>query len=161
MSLTLNREVVLPASLKDLERLQNWVEEALEEAGCGGPVAGRIGVAVEEVFVNIAKYAYNGQAGEATVRLQLEMPWLVMEFEDQGKPFNPLNFPPPDTSASLEDRPVGGLGIFLTVKMMDRVSYRRQGGKNCLTLWKNLSPSEGGGKDGQGRIPDSSGAVKG
>ncbi|MDR0997979.1 MAG: ATP-binding protein [Treponema sp.] len=147
--MTLNREVVLPASLEDLERLQTWVEEALEEADCDSPMAGRIGLVVEEVFVNIAKYAYDGQSGDARVRLRVERPWLVMEFEDQGKPFNPLDFPPPDISASLEDRPVGGLGIFLTVKMMDKVSYRRSEGKNCLTLWKNLSGLESGQKSGR------------
>jgi anti-sigma regulatory factor (Ser/Thr protein kinase) len=136
--LTLNREVVLPASLEDLERLQQWVEDALEEAGCDGRVAGRIGVAVEEIFVNIAKYAYQGKSGDATVRLRVEKPWLLMEFEDEGKPFNPLDFPPPDVSASLEDRPVGGLGIFLAAKMMDKLSYQRLDGKNRLSLWKNL-----------------------
>jgi anti-sigma regulatory factor (Ser/Thr protein kinase) len=148
MSLILNREVVLPASLEDLEFLQNWVEEALEEADCDGRIASRVRVAVEEVFVNIAKYAYQGQKGDARVRLRVERPWLIMEFEDQGKPFNPLESPPPDISASLEDRPIGGLGIFLTVKMMDKVSYRWSEGKNCLTLWKSLSGSESGQKPG-------------
>lgn len=140
--MTLDREVVLPASLEDLERLQKWVEETLEEAGCDGRIAGRIGVAVEEIFVNIAKYAYDGKSGEATVRFRVEKPWLVMEFEDRGKPFNPLDFPRPDLSASLEDRPVGGLGIFLAVKMMDKVGYQRIDGKNRLSVWKNLSGSD-------------------
>jgi anti-sigma regulatory factor (Ser/Thr protein kinase) len=144
MSLTLDREVVLPASLEDLERLQKWVEETLQEVCCDGRMAGRIGLAVEEIFVNIAKYAYDGKSGDATVRLQVETPWLVMEFEDRGKPFNPLDFPPPDVSASLEERPVGGLGIFLTVKMMDQVSYRRIDGKNCLSIRKNLSGPKNG-----------------
>jgi anti-sigma regulatory factor (Ser/Thr protein kinase) len=156
--LILNREVVLPASLEDLERLQAWVEDALEEADCDRRIAGRIGVAVEEVFVNIAKYAYGGKSGDATVRLQVERPWMVMEFEDWGKPFNPLDFPQPDVSVSLEDRPVGGLGIFLTVKMMDKVSYRRLDGKNCLSLWKNLEASEPGREAAQGGpSPDGAG----
>jgi anti-sigma regulatory factor (Ser/Thr protein kinase) len=125
--------------MEDLERLQAWVEETLEEADCDGRMAGRIKVVAEEIFVNIVKYAYGGGTGDATVRLRVEKPWLVMEFEDGGKPFNPLDFPPPDTSAPLDKRPVGGLGIFLTVKMMDQASYRRIGGKNCLTLRKSLS----------------------
>jgi anti-sigma regulatory factor (Ser/Thr protein kinase) len=138
MSLTLNREVLLPASLEDLERLQQWVEDTLEEAGCDRRMAGKVGVAAEEIFVNIVKYAYEGKSGDAVVRLRVEEPWLIMEFEDGGRPFNPLDFPAPDVSASLEDRPVGGLGIFLTVKMMDKVSYRRIDGKNCLALWKKI-----------------------
>jgi anti-sigma regulatory factor (Ser/Thr protein kinase) len=131
--------MVLPASMEDLERLQAWVEETLEGADCDGRMASRIKVAAEEIFVNIVKYAYDGRAGDATVRLRVEKPWLVMEFEDGGKSFNPLDFPTPDTSVPVEDRPIGGLGIFLTVKMMDEVSYRRIDGKNCLTLRKRLS----------------------
>jgi anti-sigma regulatory factor (Ser/Thr protein kinase) len=141
---------VLPASLADLECLQDWVEKTLEEMDCDLSIAGKIGVAVEEIFVNMAKYAYDGKSGDATVRFRMEGPWLIMEFEDRGKPFNPLDFPPPDVSASLEDRPIGGLGIFLAVKMMDKADYRRIDGKNRLSLWKNLSGSEKGRNAGEG-----------
>ncbi|GHV45816.1 hypothetical protein AGMMS49546_32570 [Spirochaetia bacterium] len=133
-----NKELCLPARLEELERLQAQVEEFLEQEGCVPKICNQISVVTEELFVNIVRYAYNGKVGEALVRIGREGAFLTLQFEDAGKPFNPLEQPPPDTAASLEDRPIGGLGIYLTMKMMDEVHYERINGKNCLTIRKKV-----------------------
>lgn len=138
MSLTFSKELHLPARLEELENLQALVEEFLETAGCSPKTCNQIAVVTEEIFVNIAHYAYDGKAGEALVRIGTEGDFLIIQFEDAGKPFNPLDRPSPDTKASLGDRPIGGLGIYLTMKMMDGVYYERIGGKNCLTIRKKI-----------------------
>ncbi|GHV91020.1 histidine kinase [Spirochaetia bacterium] len=136
--MTFSKELNLPARLEELESLQALVEEFLDHEGYGPKICNQVSVVTEELFVNIARYAYNGNAGEALVRIGVERPFLTLQFEDAGKPFNPLDQPPPDTNASLEDRPIGGLGIFLTMKMMDEVHYERIDGKNCLTIRKKI-----------------------
>jgi anti-sigma regulatory factor (Ser/Thr protein kinase) len=138
MSLTFSKELRLPARLEELESLQALVEEFLEQDGCSPKICTQVAVVTEELFVNIARYAYDGKAGEALVRIGVERPFMTLQFEDKGKPFNPLDQPPPDTSASLEARPIGGLGIYLTMKMMDEVHYERINGKNCLTIRKKI-----------------------
>ncbi|GHV76058.1 histidine kinase [Spirochaetia bacterium] len=136
--MTFSKELRLPARLEELESLQALVEEFLEHEGYGPKICNQVSVVTEELFVNITRYAYDGKNGEALVRIGVELPFLTLQFEDTGKPFNPLDQPPPDTNASLEDRPSGGLGIYLTMKMMDEVHYERIDGKNCLTIRKKI-----------------------
>jgi anti-sigma regulatory factor (Ser/Thr protein kinase) len=138
MSLTFSKELRFPARLEELESLQALVEEFLENEGCSPKICNQVSVVTEELFVNIARYAYDGKAGDALVRIGVDRPFLTLQFEDAGKPFNPLDQPSPDTQASLEDRPIGGLGIYLTMKMMDDLHYERIDGKNCLTIRKKI-----------------------
>jgi anti-sigma regulatory factor (Ser/Thr protein kinase) len=138
MSLAFSKELRLPARLEELESLQVLVEEFLEHEGCTPKICNQVAVVTEELFVNIARYAYDGKAGEALVRIGVERPFMTLQFEDMGKPFNPLDQPLPDINVSLEDRPIGGLGIYLTMKMMDEVHYERINGKNCLTIRKKI-----------------------
>jgi anti-sigma regulatory factor (Ser/Thr protein kinase) len=88
---------------------------------------------VEEIFVNIAHYAYTPETGSVTIRMSVQEN-IVIEFEDSGKPYNPLEKEDPDIKASAEEREVGGLGIFMVKKIMDKVEYRREGNKNILTI---------------------------
>ena len=138
MSLIFSKELHLPARLEELESLQALMEEFLETAGCTPKICNQISVVTEELFINIARYAYGGKAGEALVRIGIEGDFLTVQFEDAGEPFNPLNQPAPNTEASLENRPIGGLGIYLVMEMMDEVYYERIGGKNCLTIRKKI-----------------------
>ena len=98
----------------------------------------QIDVAVEEIFVNIANYAYSPDTGPATVRLDIRDGIAVITFIDSGVPYDPLAKPDPDVTLSAEDRPIGGLGIFLVKKSMDSVSYNYESGKNVLRLKKRI-----------------------
>jgi len=135
-----DREIRLPARIDELDQLLEWLEGILE--GQPGKIIHGVCLAVEELFVNIASYAYRGfpegPLREATIRLALRDSCLILQIEDSGKAFNPLEYPKPDTHAPLEDRPIGGLGIYLTRKVMDEMDYARVGEKNILTFRKNL-----------------------
>ena len=100
----------------------------------------QIDVAVEEIFVNIANYAYNPDIGSAgiTVETQEDPLSVVITFTDGGVPYDPLKKPDPDVTLPAEERQIGGLGIYMVKKSMDDISYDYKDGKNILTLKKNL-----------------------
>ncbi|MDR0908506.1 MAG: ATP-binding protein [Spirochaetaceae bacterium] len=131
------------ASESNLDTVLDWVEHILENNAVDNKTIGRIKVVSEEVFINIAQYAYKEQnisANEAVADITLDIHdnKLTLSFNDRGVPFNPLEKSDPDISADIEDRPIGGLGIFITKKWMDTVQYERKDGKNVLTLEKIL-----------------------
>ena len=96
-------------------------------------------LALEEVFMNVAMHGGDEQ-GHATVWLELDRAdgRLNLSLSDDGRAFDPLALPTPDLDAPLEERPAGGLGVYLVREMMDDVSYSYQGGRNCLSMWKSL-----------------------
>ena len=100
----------------------------------------QIDVAIEEVFVNIVRYAYPEGEGEAAIEVETtDSPRAVkITFEDEGVPFNPLEHEDPDIMLSADDRPAGGLGILMVKKSMDDVSYEYKDGKNRLTITKSF-----------------------
>jgi anti-sigma regulatory factor (Ser/Thr protein kinase) len=97
----------------------------------------QIAIAVEEIYVNIAHYAYNPEVGGATIRIAVGDE-ITIEFEDRGKAYNPLLKDDPDITAGVEERDVGGLGIFMVKKIMDAVDYRYEEGKNILLIRKAI-----------------------
>ncbi len=133
-------ELELDAVPENLQELQSFVEEHLEAADCPPRAEMQISVAVEEIFVNIASYAYAPLSGKAKVCVQMsDNPSSVsITFIDHGVPYNPLAKIDPDVHAEASDRPIGGLGIYMTKKMMDDVTYEYKDGQNILTLKKNL-----------------------
>ena len=140
-TLTFTRnELEIEASDENLAVVQAFVEEHLSDTGCSMKAQMQIGVAVEEIFVNIAHYAYAPDKGKATVRVEVsEDPVAVtITFVDHGIPYDPLAKEDPDVELAAEDRPVGGLGIFMTKQLMDDVSYEYRDGQNILTLIKNM-----------------------
>ena len=130
----------VPASLDELPNVLAFVDEKLESIGCPMKTQMQIDVAVEEVFVNIAHYAYTPETGNAviTTRISPEKDVVEIEFRDSGIPFNPLEKPDPDVSLSAEDRKIGGLGIYMVKKSMDSMTYARRDGQNILTLTKKV-----------------------
>jgi len=108
--------------------------------GCPPKAEMHIEVAAEEIFVNIAHYAYAPQKGSATVRVEVgEDPVSVtITFMDRGTPYDPLSREDPDVTLGAEERAIGGLGVFITKKTMDDVAYEYRDGRNILTLKKNL-----------------------
>ncbi|MDR2157551.1 MAG: SpoIIE family protein phosphatase [Clostridiales Family XIII bacterium] len=132
------RELEIDADKTNLNRVLSFITEPLRARDVGAAHISQIEVAAEEVFVNIASYAYTPERGRVKIRCFLG-DVLVLIFEDEGKPFDPLSLPDPDINLFAEERTIGGLGIFMTKKIMDKVSYRYEDGKNILTLGKKLS----------------------
>ena len=133
-------ELEVEAAVENLSQVAEFVDGHLEEAGCPLKAQMQIDIAVEEIFVNIAHYAYNPEVGKATVRVEVteEPVTVTITFVDQGIPYDPLAKEDPDVTLSAEEREIGGLGIFMTKKTMDDVSYEYKDGQNILTLKKKL-----------------------
>lgn len=133
-------ELIIPAETKRLDDVLSFVDQILNRYDCPMDVQIQIDIAVEEIYVNIAHYAYNPDVGEATIRCMVENDPLrvVIEFMDGGVPYNPLERETPDLDLSAEDREIGGLGIYMVKNSMDNVSYRHESGKNIFTIQKNL-----------------------
>jgi anti-sigma regulatory factor (Ser/Thr protein kinase) len=123
--------------LGELRQLGAWVSAFAETHGIPGSVAHAIDLALEEWLTNVVSYAYADQAEHwITVRLECSAGEARMTVEDDGREFDPLDRPPVDTTEPLETRGIGGLGIHMIRKLMDRVEYRRAGGRNILTMTK-------------------------
>ncbi len=129
-----------PAAPEHLGAVLAFITEELEKADCSMKVCMQVQMAAEEIFVNIAHYAYHPVSGSAEVRCEVggEPPRVVLQFMDGGKPFDPLKKPDADTALSTEAREIGGLGILMVKKTMDAVRYAYQDGKNILTIEKEL-----------------------
>lgn len=140
-------ERIFPAEPEQLEPVQRFVEEQIERYDCSARVRFQLDVAVEEIFINIAKYAYRpGQAGQAAVRCCVggDPLQVTIQFQDQGVPFNPLAKEDADITLSARERQIGGLGILMVKKSMDAVRYSYEDGKNILTIQKNIGAAPGG-----------------
>ncbi|MDR0897595.1 MAG: ATP-binding protein [Oscillospiraceae bacterium] len=130
--------LTLPARVERLAEASAFVEGLLAEGGCPKKIALQIGVALEELFVNIARYAY--APGEGRVEIQCELspaaPGVCITLVDTGAPYDPLNKQDPDITLDAAARELGGLGIFLAKKTMDEIVYRYEHGANRVTLVK-------------------------
>ena len=136
-----NNDVLhLAAELNNLEQVLAFVDGYLEAADCSMKTQMQIEVAVEEIYVNIAHYAYKTGTGDAyiTVRIEEDPKTVEIEFRDTGMPFDPTANPDPDVTLSAEKRKIGGLGIFMVKKSMDDIQYRRENGCNILKIRKKL-----------------------
>ena len=134
------QELDIEAVKENLGEVQQFVEEHLEKVDCSPKTVMQIGLAVEEIFINIASYAYAPEKGNATLRVEVsgEPVSVSITFIDHGVPYDPLKKEDPDVTLSAADRGIGGLGIFMTKKIMDDVTYEYKEGKNILTLKKEL-----------------------
>ncbi|MGN0114587.1 MAG: SpoIIE family protein phosphatase [Acutalibacteraceae bacterium] len=133
-------EKVFPADVSALSDVLAFIEQQLEKANCPMKTVTQICVAIEEVFVNVAHYAYKDGKGDAKIAFGFDESSRTATFvlSDSGVPFNPLQKPDPDITLSANEREIGGLGIFITKKTMDDVSYRYENGENILTMTKKL-----------------------
>ena len=126
------------ADTKELSNIQEFVETELEKYNYNSKTIFQINLVIEEVFVNIANYAYKDKLGFCTLTIQPENNKITFTFEDNGVPFNPLERLDPDISLSADKREVGGLGIFLTKKTMDEIKYKYENNKNILIITKTI-----------------------
>ena len=125
---------IFPAEEKLLPQVTAFALEAAEAAGLAPARWPHLELAAEEVFINICRYAYKEPPGEVSLRLEEEGGLLWLTFIDRGLPFDPLDQAAPDLATEVEERPVGGLGLFLTMRLMTELSYRRAEGLNILKL---------------------------
>ena len=134
------KELTVDAAVENIEVVTDFVNEELEKLDCPLKARRQIDIAIDELFGNIARYAYSPDVGKATVRFSVEENPLevTITFIDTGIPFNPLEKSNPDTHLSAEERPIGGLGIFLVKKSMDMVEYEYKNGQNILKIKKNI-----------------------
>ncbi len=134
------RELEIEAKDETLEQVLGFVDETLEEMECPMKTQTQIEIAVEEIFVNIAHYAYGGEPGPAriTIETQEDPRGVIIGFSDEGVPYDPLAKPDPDVTLSAEERQIGGLGIYMVKKSMDKVTYASEDGKNILHIRKNF-----------------------
>ncbi len=134
------RTLKIQALESNLHEVLEFIDAGLESVGCGLKTQMMIELAVEELFINIAKYAYAPGTGEATISIRyLDDPKAVeITFEDSGMAYDPLSREDPDITIPAEEREVGGLGIFMVKKSMDDVSYEFTGGHNVLKILKKL-----------------------
>ena len=134
-------ELTIEARTENLEEVLAFVDRNLEERGCPMKAQMQIDIAVEELFVNISRYAYDTVTGPATVRVDIAEDPLraVITFIDHGKPYDPLAKEDPDVTLSAEERQIGGLGIYMVKKSMDDILYEYKDGQNILIIKKGIS----------------------
>ena len=134
------KELRVKAEVSELDKVLSFTDTILESMGCSMKAQMQIDVAVEEIFVNIAHYAYPSGDGEAVIRIGADEAnrAVSITFIDQGIPYDPLKNEDPDITLSAEERPIGGLGIFMVKKSMDDVSYEYKDNRNQLTIKKGF-----------------------
>ena len=130
--------ITLAATIDNLQQVTDFAAEKLEARDCPLKASMQLELVIEEVFVNIASYAYDGETGDAKLSMEFEEnpAAVILTFVDDGKPYNPLEKPDPDTSLGVDEREIGGLGIFLVKSNVDEISYERTDGKNILRMKK-------------------------
>ena len=135
------KELTITATVENIEAVTDFVNEQLEAYDCPMKAQMQIDIAIDELFGNIAHYAYNPEIGQATVRVEVvEDPLsVVITFIDNGVPYDPLAKADPDTTLSAEERDIGGLGIYMVKKSMDDIAYEYKDGHNILSIKKKLS----------------------
>ena len=131
-------ELTIAATLENIETVTDFVNHHLEALDCPMKAQAQIDVAIDELFSNIARYSYNPEVGQATVRVEVvdEPLAVIITFIDNGVPYDPLAEADPDVTISAEERQFGGLGIYIVKKSMDEISYEYKDGQNILTIKK-------------------------
>lgn len=134
------KELTIDATVENITQITAFVDEQLEELNCPMKAQMQIDVAIDELFGNIARYAYHPDVGTATVRVEVTQDPLtvIITFIDNGVPYDPLAKGDPDITLSAEEREIGGLGIYMVKKSMDNVAYEYKDGQNILTIKKQI-----------------------
>ncbi len=125
----------LPSRLESLEPFRQFLAERAADVNLAPATLSKAELVLEEIVANHVMHAYKDAPGETEVACFLRRDEsFCLQIADWGEPFDPLSQPPPDTTAPLEERKIGGLGIHLVKNMADHLEYRREGGKNILTV---------------------------
>ena len=132
------RILTIGADIKNLPEVNDFVDSFLESHSASPKARNQVLLALEEVFANVAHYAYPPDAGNVKITERIEDGKLTLIFADYGVPYNPLEKTDPDFSTSIEERKEGGLGIYMTKKLVDNITYKHVDNQNILTLEKTL-----------------------
>ena len=133
----ITRKLVLPNDIATIPQLNEFIDTVAEEVGFDMSLTMSLNLALEEAVVNVMDYAYpDGQKGDVDIEVTADQQWLTFVISDTGIAFDPTAKEDVDTTLSAEERPIGGLGIFLVRQLMDVIDYKREGNKNVLTLRK-------------------------
>ncbi len=133
------KKAIFRNNIQDVPTLGEFIDGIAEEENIDVAVVGGVNLALEEAVVNVMNYAYP-KGDEGHIELESAVTPEKWEFKllDTGKPFDPTKVADADVTLDVEDRPVGGLGIFLVRQIMDSLEYKRDGNKNVLTMIKKL-----------------------
>jgi anti-sigma regulatory factor (Ser/Thr protein kinase) len=130
------KELIIDSQIDKLGDVLAFIETELQTYDVVLKVQHQVNIVAEEIYVNIAHYAYRPEIGLVAVRVDVTDRDIALEFEDGGRRYNPLEHENPDIKLSSDDREIGGLGIFLVKKMTDGLAYRYENSKNILTIKK-------------------------
>jgi len=130
-------KITYSANLDKLDLMIQFIIDGAGKIGFDNATLNQIRLASEEVLVNIINYAYPDKPGDIEISYEIKDKQITIDISDSGVPFDPLKKPDPDITLSIEERPIGGLGIFLTKKIMNEVIYRRENNHNILTMAKH------------------------
>lgn len=133
-------EITVPAIIENVEKVTAFVNAELEKINCPAKAKAEIDIAIDELFSNIANYAYNPEIGKATVKFEIQKNPMavIITFMDNGKPYDPLKREDPNVTLSVTERQIGGLGIFMVKKSMDSVEYEYKDNHNILRIKKHI-----------------------
>ena len=129
-------EKIFPAEINELAAVTVFLEEELDKAEASPKLMVTFAVALEELFVNVAHYAYPGSKGTVKIGIDTSGDSIVVQLTDSGIPFDPVAMPDPDITESAEERKIGGLGIYMVKKSMDSMTYEYKDNQNILTISK-------------------------
>lgn len=132
------KELTVSATIENIAAVTDFIDNELEQLDCPMKTLIQVNVAIDELFSNIANYAYAPNRGMATVQVEFSEnpPSVIITFIDNGVPFNPLSKADPDVTLPLEERRIGGLGIYMVKQTMDDISYEYINGQNILKIKK-------------------------
>jgi sigma-B regulation protein RsbU (phosphoserine phosphatase) len=137
--MTSKHSLTLPNDIETIPQLNEFIDTVAEEIGLDMSLTMSLNLAIEEAVVNVMEYAYpEGEQGNVDIEVIADDKWLTFIISDNGIPFDPTTQKDADTTLSAEERPIGGLGIFLVRQLMDSINYQRKDGKNILTLSKKM-----------------------
>ena len=137
--MTSKHSLTLPNDIETIPQLNEFIDTVAEEIGLDMSLTMSLNLAIEEAVVNVMEYAYpEGEQGNVDIEVSADDKWLTFIISDNGIPFDPTTQEDADTTLSAEERPIGGLGIFLVRQLMDSINYQRKDGKNILTLSKKM-----------------------
>ncbi|MEE1018788.1 MAG: ATP-binding protein [Acutalibacteraceae bacterium] len=134
------KELLIDATVENIETVTAFVNEQLEALNCPIKSQTQIDIAIDELFGNIAHYAYNPEVGPVTVRVEVtgDPITVIITFIDHGIPYDPLKKEDPNITLSAEEREIGGLGIYIVKKSMDDITYEYKDGQNILKIKKKI-----------------------
>lgn len=138
----MKHHLTLHNDVQEVPQLASFIDEVAEACGIDMATTMSLNLAMEEAVVNVMSYAYPaGTVGNVDIDAEFADGQLTFVLSDSGTPFDPTQAGTPDLTLDAEERPIGGLGIFLVRQIMDTIVYRRSDGKNILTLTKNIQPN--------------------